>query len=505
MKLSPVQLVPINSVRPALYNPRKTDRARLELVKLSLRKLGFVLPLYANEEGEILSGHQRHLAATELGWTEVPVETIAKGKKRSDKGLNLMFNRCTNDMAQDTSTKALWAELSGADLSGLERFPDAQDRFPCLSSAPRPVADLVKLNSDVLPQATYSARMAAMARKRGVAMPILIEPDGKLVNGAGRLRLAAEEGDKEIECVVIDAALGEFARAMTNKLSMDFEVEAKYADILRHNAFRRRMGTKDYLGKCFTFALIGLKPCHTFDIRLPDHRAKWTKLYGTTVLDFGAGLMDETRLLKSVGVVSTPFEPFVIGDNNLPCLAKTQEVVRSFLERIATGVQFHSVFASAILNSIPFIGDRRHVLTLISALCGPRTTFYTHCVGANAPRLKNLKGGEGKDYSLQETATFLIDYERNTTIGDIAELPKVQKLHEPQELQGLLLEFFETVAVRSIGQDLTAICRSPRKASRETLARAIEFEFDLPHGEKRLGLVGEAKQAFSQRLGFSIP
>ena len=55
-----IELLPVSALRPALYNPREADAERLDLVKLSLRKLGFLLPLVATPDGEILSGHQRH-------------------------------------------------------------------------------------------------------------------------------------------------------------------------------------------------------------------------------------------------------------------------------------------------------------------------------------------------------------------------------------------------------------------------------------------------------------
>lgn len=63
-----IKLVPIDAVRASEYNPRRNDEKRLALTELSLRKLGFLLPIYADESGEILSGHQRHLVASRMGF-----------------------------------------------------------------------------------------------------------------------------------------------------------------------------------------------------------------------------------------------------------------------------------------------------------------------------------------------------------------------------------------------------------------------------------------------------
>ena len=61
-----IELVPIESVHASEYNPRRNDEKRLALTEMSLRKLGFLLPIYADRSGEILSGHQRHLVATRM-------------------------------------------------------------------------------------------------------------------------------------------------------------------------------------------------------------------------------------------------------------------------------------------------------------------------------------------------------------------------------------------------------------------------------------------------------
>ena len=42
-----IKLVPITDVKASEYNPRKNDEKRLALTEMSLRKLGFLLPIYA--------------------------------------------------------------------------------------------------------------------------------------------------------------------------------------------------------------------------------------------------------------------------------------------------------------------------------------------------------------------------------------------------------------------------------------------------------------------------
>lgn len=97
-----IELLPVSALRPALYNPREADAERLELVRLSLRKLGFLLPLVATTDGEILSGHQRHAVAVDMGAARVPVLRVDVPEERR-RGINILFNRATNDITvQDT-------------------------------------------------------------------------------------------------------------------------------------------------------------------------------------------------------------------------------------------------------------------------------------------------------------------------------------------------------------------------------------------------------------------
>jgi ParB-like chromosome segregation protein Spo0J len=87
-----VELVPVERLKPAGYNPRRADAERLALVRLSLSRLGFLLPIVATPDGEILSGHQRHAVAISMGARQVPVMFVDIPQERR-RGLNILFNR----------------------------------------------------------------------------------------------------------------------------------------------------------------------------------------------------------------------------------------------------------------------------------------------------------------------------------------------------------------------------------------------------------------------------
>ena len=143
-----IRLVPIDAVRASDYNPRKNDEKRLALAELSIRKLGFLLPIYADESGEILSGHQRHLVATRMGFTEIPVEYVKAKDLQERKVVNILFNRATNDLQKQDTCEIIKKRLYSADVEELgselpDIEPNSPESFPCYTALRR--MDTVKL------------------------------------------------------------------------------------------------------------------------------------------------------------------------------------------------------------------------------------------------------------------------------------------------------------------------------------------------------------------------
>ena len=120
-----ITLEPIDAVRPSTYNPRSADPARLDIIELSLRKLGFIAPIFADTDGEILSGHQRHLVADRMGATHVPVFRTKALDLDQRKALNIVFNRATNDFDFHHTPGRVTRDLESLDMTKLaEGIPD---------------------------------------------------------------------------------------------------------------------------------------------------------------------------------------------------------------------------------------------------------------------------------------------------------------------------------------------------------------------------------------------
>jgi hypothetical protein len=497
----------IGAVRPSAYNPRQADPRRLDLIELSLRKLGFLAPIYADGDGEILSGHQRHLVASRMGATRIPVFRVGAMSLERRKALNIVFNRATNDFDISSTPGAATRELEGVDIRGLAAaIPDKDVGGPgfmrCLSPGRASVKELCRVNAGRWIR--YARNLARTLDRNGVEMPLVCRADGTVVNGIGRLEMLAERGAETAPVVYVTDEEAEFARAMMNLLSMDFDIHTRYADLLRHNSFRRARRVREGLGNGFTFAVHGSAPCGTFDIRRAADRARWVKEHGNCVLDFGAGHLTETMLLREAGIACTPFEPYRLSGNEISA-RESIEMARGFLEAVADGVEWTSVFISSVLNSVPFLSDRQKIATICAALCRPFTRLYACASSTTETGWRQVRGKAFMNESNAANICFRLDYEPGIRIGDFQDRPKVQKYHTPAEFSELFIPHFRSVKVAEMSNNVTAICSGPLPVDLTRLGEAIDFEFDLPYPDgSRMGLAAEARAAFGKRLGVTL-
>lgn len=504
-----MKLVNITDIAPSTYNPRVADPERLDLIELSLRKLGFLLPLYATPDGEIISGHQRHHVACRMGAKQLPVEVTRPMDLAERKGVNVVFNRATNDLGQSDTVAKINERLKAADVIALaESVPDkaveSPEFYPCLNAKPHPIAPFLKANQGRWKN--YALNLAKTLKRRGISMPVVATRDYRVVNGIGRLQHYAELGEKQIPVVFVTDEEGRLAEAMLNYLSMDFDIHRRYEDLLRHNSFRRLRQVRNNLGRGFIFAVAGDATAKSFDVTKAENRDRWIGKFGRCVLDFGAGHLHETRILRSIGVTVTPFEPYRVTESDEIDKEASVALVREFLHAIGTEkLRYSSIFLSSVLNSVPFRADRQHIACICAALADDATRLYAVASASNHINIKQLNGYHSLNERQSSGVLFQLDYEEGITLGDIATSPKVQKYHSQKEFYELFKEFFAAVKVDECNQNVQAICAKPRKVSAKRLKAAIEFEFDLPYPDgTRMGLVAEALAAFSNRLGIKL-
>jgi len=88
-----VEEVPIDLLRPDPANPRRIGDEELDALERSIRQFGFVQPVLARkEDGAVIGGHQRLVAARRLGYTTVPVTWLDISVEQAHL-LNLALNK----------------------------------------------------------------------------------------------------------------------------------------------------------------------------------------------------------------------------------------------------------------------------------------------------------------------------------------------------------------------------------------------------------------------------
>ena len=145
-----VELWPIEKLRPYERNPRTHSEAQVDRIAASMVAFGWTNPVLVDEQGGILAGHGRLLAARKLGLAEVPVirfEHLSEAQKRAyliaDNQLALQAGWSEELLAAELAwlrDESFDLDLVGFDATELERLlaladgeagsDDAEDEVP---------------------------------------------------------------------------------------------------------------------------------------------------------------------------------------------------------------------------------------------------------------------------------------------------------------------------------------------------------------------------------------
>ena len=97
METMKVTYVPVGSLNPSTYNPRKWNEAQTNALKESITKFGLVDPILCNSAKErmntVIGGHFRLAVAKELGFKEMPVVYVNIADIEKEKELNVRLNK----------------------------------------------------------------------------------------------------------------------------------------------------------------------------------------------------------------------------------------------------------------------------------------------------------------------------------------------------------------------------------------------------------------------------
>lgn len=511
-----IELIPIDSIRASAYNPRKNDEKRLALTELSLRKLGWLLPIYADENGEILSGHQRQFVARRMGYTHVPVQRVPAMSLDKRQATNVLFNRATNDIVKGISQDDLKMTLYSKNIEELcasvpDIEPNTKESYPCVYQLKR--ADTIRLGKQNASKfESYCFTNARMLEQSlgGITMPIIVDTDMNVLNGIGRLQASVEKKRRFVQVVQVEKSRQEIARLFLNLLSMDFDFKGRYADVLRYNAFMRERNTRESdaegnsaLGNGFYKGIFPKNNGRDFCKLEGKPLELWIKKYGDKIVDFGAGKLNNTRILRNAGIFVSAFEPYFVTAGDKVHKETSLKIASQFLDEVESGVEYTSVFISSVFNSVPFIEDREKIAVILAALCMPDAMVVCWCQSDQAIQFRQLSKNS---VSTMGEARFQLEYEPGTSISDLQVNLKCQKGHTEEELRRIFSPCFKNIKRLDLIHNFWYLEATQPVVDPVRLAEALDFEFELPYQDgTRMGLSDRARTAFEKRLGITLP
>lgn len=100
-----IEYVDITLLKPARYNPRKSNNDQDSQIQTSLETFGFVDPLVINSaenrKNIVIGGHLRLRIAKKLGYKKVPVVFVNMPDEAREKELNIRLNKATGEWDWD--------------------------------------------------------------------------------------------------------------------------------------------------------------------------------------------------------------------------------------------------------------------------------------------------------------------------------------------------------------------------------------------------------------------
>tara|TARA_R100000654_G_scaffold1062_3_gene4025 strand:+ start:3754 stop:4245 length:492 start_codon:yes stop_codon:yes gene_type:complete len=95
-----IELIEINKLKPATYNPRQISTKQYKDLKQSIEKFGLVDPIITNKDFTIIGGHQRYKICKELKHKEIDCVVLDLSKEE-ERELNIRLNKNTGEFDMD--------------------------------------------------------------------------------------------------------------------------------------------------------------------------------------------------------------------------------------------------------------------------------------------------------------------------------------------------------------------------------------------------------------------
>ena len=127
------KILPIGSLKPAAYNPRKQLKPgdkEYEKIKKSIEEFGYLEPIIVNYDMTVIGGHQRLTVLKNLGYEEVQCVVVHIEDEHKVKALNIALNKITGawneqllaDLIVDLQSVDFNVDLTGFEAPEVEQL-----------------------------------------------------------------------------------------------------------------------------------------------------------------------------------------------------------------------------------------------------------------------------------------------------------------------------------------------------------------------------------------------
>lgn len=452
-----VEIIKIEVIKGADYNPRKIKQEQFDNLKDSIRTLGFCLPIIVNKINHtIIAGHQRVKAAKDIGLTEIPAYLTEKDIFNGDEiKFNQLHNGC--DMDKEAQGRLKTKYPIGFGQAKAEEF--------ILSNAVAPIVkEICKLVM------TYGNYFCAVI-------------SGDIVVLGHNYIKACSLLNIPVNISVIDSTLKDNATKafMSNygEYSYDMIPRNTYVQGLAqlHRRTEKQEGKKQWASTLYERLVMPY---------LSNNRV-------VSLLDFGCGKGAYIEKLainyKAIGV------EFYNNNGYSIDVKKGNFQIDQLIKHLDNYGLFDIVICDSVLNSVDSKQAENAVLTICNLFTKDRLFISGRPLDDVAHKL-NIK----KDRCVAKRFVEFLD-ENNFSGYYRAGNWYFQHWHSKEDIEKLMQDYGFKIEVLNYGDNSwQVLAKKVNNLSVEQYKNAIDFEFNLPIPNGRYGRNNDAWQAVKKLL-----
>lgn len=476
-----IEQLPIDSLVPAPYNPRRIDEDSFSALVESIKTLGVIRPIIVTDKLTILAGHQRTKAMKAAGLTHTPAYMATGNVTKLEE---MRFNQYHNRVdSEDRRTSVHvppgegWEVVDPAEISGWEQvrrnsFKNTVGRMILLHG---PWSNIIANESgQVLVGSIYAAATAA------IGYPLLVRYVPDDWTGIVSEKFGREYGEFNYENISMDQ-WGQASHQPVRKIDGYDDAGAKNKGVVGHLLSTLwEQDVMPYLTK------------------------------GDAILDFGSGRGAYAKAMRTEGyeVLDVEFYRRKRGSYSIDHVT-VQKSIDKLCEFIASGRQFDVTILDSVLNSVGKPEGEKACMTIINALCRPGGQIAFSGKSLSSYEFNKREDKEGEAAFRHQVQVRQDDhfFDRNgNTAVFVNGFWRFQKFHRMEEVEHLARTYigpeFRLVNMGSkrgpLGENRPGTVETFRGAmmwqctgfkatevSEEDLIAAVEYEFSLPYRSGR--------------------